>query len=322
MDQQRTRSCDPAPELPTGSGHSFGLRVSFFGVRGSTPCSGPRYRRIGGNTACVGLEVTGERAPDSPTVFFDFGTGARELADRHLRSDRPFDGVCLLTHAHWDHIQGIPFFPPLLRRPEDRVTVYSPRCETGQTLPAVLGEVMSPPMFPVRLSDLPGTFEWVEVTEGGFRIAEMEVMARLVPHTGRTVGYRVSAHGLTVTYIPDHQQPVSAPEQFFVEDGVRQLAADADLLIFDSQYTREEFDRKANWGHSTVRYAGWVAQQVGAKRLAMFHHDPAHDDETIDRLVQRAQSEIDGVEVFAAAQGESLSLEASRPFDTASPVQP
>lgn len=287
------------------------IAVTFFGVRGSSPCSGPAQQRIGGNTSCVAVDFLGSNGDDRPVLFFDFGTGARDLAARYLHPDRPFEGVCLLTHAHWDHIQGIPFFPPLLRNSDDRVTVVSPRCETGQSLHSVLNAVMSPPMFPVSIVDLPGQLRWVEAVEGTLMIAGVEVLALLVPHTGRTMGYRITAGGMSVTYIPDHQQPLAEPDGFVVAPSVRRLAEGTDLLIFDAQYTREEFARKADWGHSTVQFAAWLAQEVGAKRLAMFHHDPAHDDEMIDRLVARARAEVSDVEVFAAAQGLTVELSSS-----------
>lgn len=270
------------------------MLVEFFGVRGSCPCPSASQGRYGGNTACVVLTVAGQ-----PPVIFDLGTGLRSFGETQP-TDGSFRGTALITHIHWDHIQGLPFFVPA-DRPGAQLDIYGPAHEEG-TLAEVFDEFMRPPYFPVRFGDLRGTFRFHDVPEGDLAIGGATVMVRRVPHTGPTVGYRVTWDGATVTYISDHQAPVGLDS---VPDSVLELAQGADLLIHDAQYTRAEFAEKAHWGHCTTDYALLVAREAGARRLALFHHDPAHSDSDLDRLLRQTQdlAARSGVEVVAAAEG-------------------
>jgi len=279
------------------------LNVTFHGVRGSTPCHGDEVRRYGGNTSCVSVAAPGE----DPLVF-DLGTGLRYFG-RTLPHDGTFHGTCLLTHLHWDHTQGLPFFVPILK-PGATFDVYGPRQEDGGTVEAAMREFMAPPHFPVALEQLPGKIRFHDVGDDRFRVGGFSVTSRLIPHVGNTLGFRVEWNGISVAYLSDHQQPYDG--SFGVTDGALDLVRGADLVIHDAQYTPHEFAHKSNWGHCTIDYAVWLAAEAGAKRLALFHHDPTRHDDAIDELwaaAHRAGRES-GVDVLAAREGLVVELTA------------
>ena len=278
------------------------LNVTFYGVRGSCPCASESNARYGGNTACVALEA---EAGGEPPIILDLGTGLRRLGDRQPR-DGTFRASALVTHLHWDHVQGLPFFAPV-----DRVgaslDIYGPEQEEGP-----LGEVfdgfMRPPYFPVKFTELRGDIRFHSVISDELIIGAAKVMVRPVPHVGPTVGYRVEWGGSSVAYISDHQAPLDLRQ---VADGVLELCDGVDLLIHDAQYTPAEFAERAHWGHCTIDYAVRVAQAAGAHRLALFHHDPAHDDDRMDRMLEGARclGAMAGLdEVLAAAEGLCLTV--------------
>ena len=274
------------------------MRITFFGVRGSCPCPHRRNERYGGNTSCVVLEVPGERP-----LILDLGTGLRAFGEVQPR-DGSFAAAALVTHIHWDHIQGLPFFTPI-DRVGARLDVYGP-VQDGGTLGEVFGDFMRPPYFPVHFSELRGEIRFHDVCKEELDIGSARIVVRPVPHCGPTVGYRIEWAGVVVTYISDHQAPVSLDA---VSDEVLELCEGADLLIHDAQYTPEEFVEKAHWGHCTVDYALLVARQAGVKRLSLFHHDPAHDDDFVDGLLRAAQASArPGPIVTAAAEGRTLHL--------------
>jgi phosphoribosyl 1,2-cyclic phosphodiesterase len=237
-------------------------------------------------------------------IVFDLGTGLRAFGDTQPL-DGSFSGAALVTHIHWDHVQGLPFFPPA-DRPGARFRIYGPQQEDA-TLTEVIDDFMRPPYFPVKVGDLRGEFSFHEVLKDDFRLGQAEVVARPVPHVGPTVGYRVTWHGRVVTYISDHQAPLDLES---IAEPVLELAASADVLVHDAQYTTEEFAEKAHWGHCTIDYAVEVARRAGARQLVLFHHDPAHDDDRLDQLlaVARATAGPRGPEVVAAYEGLRISL--------------
>lgn len=270
------------------------LEVTFFGVRGSTPCSGPETARYGGNTSCVMVQVPGERP-----IVCDLGTGVRYLGNR-MGLDEPFDGTVLLTHLHWDHIQGLPFFTPILR-PGASMDIVAP-IQEGKTLAEAMDEGLAPPLFPIRMSELPGKIEYREISEGSFELGSATVTVFPVTHVGPTSGYRIDHGGASMVYISDYQQPLDGT--LSVAETVQDVCRGVDILIHDAQYDPEEFETKATWGHCTVDYAVEVAKVVEAKRLLLYHHDPAHDDDWVDRSTERARDMADGCcEVFSAAEG-------------------
>jgi phosphoribosyl 1,2-cyclic phosphodiesterase len=284
----------------TSSGGELPLNVSFHGVRGSTPCSCESNRRYGGNTACVALEI-----PGSEPVILDLGTGLRFFGETQPH-DGTFRAHALVTHLHWDHVQGLPFCVPI-NREGAQLDVYGPPQE-GLTLAEAFEEFMRPPYFPVRINDLVGDIRFHTIDDTDFAVGDAKVRARYVPHVGATFGYRVEYAGISVAYISDHQQPLDghtiAPE-------VLELADGADLLIHDAQFTIDEFALKSHWGHCTVDYALHVAREAGVRRLALFHHDPSHTDADIDRLVDGARTRgaaLGLTEVIAASEGLTLAL--------------
>lgn len=275
------------------------LRITFYGVRGSCPCPSEANRRYGGNTACVGVQ-----AGDGDPIILDLGTGLRTLGLDH-GADRDFRGAALITHMHWDHVQGLPFFPPI-HRPGSCLDIFGPRQEDGP-LGEVFSGLMRPPYFPVQYSELNGEISFHDVSQDSFVIGEAKVTARPVPHVGPTVGYRIDWNGRSLGYISDHQQPRSGHE---VADSVLELLDGVDLVIHDAQYTPAELAERSDWGHCTVDYAVWVAKEAGAKALALFHHDPGHGDAEVDKMLEwgRCLGATAGIEVTAAAEGDTLEL--------------
>ncbi|MET0908850.1 MAG: MBL fold metallo-hydrolase [Ilumatobacteraceae bacterium] len=278
------------------------MRVTFHGVRGSTPCHGREIVRYGGNTSCVSVDVPGHKP-----IVFDLGTGLRYFG-QSLSADEPLSATCLLSHLHWDHIQGLPFFKPLLKDGSD-VHIYAPVQEGDLTVEQVFADTIKPPLFPIHFTMLPGMINFHEVWHDEFTIGDdIDVMARPIPHVGNTVGYRMTWQGTSITYMSDHQMPVDGA--FNATAGAIELCRDADLLIHDAQYTPSEFADKSTWGHCTVEYAVWLAAECGVRKLALFHHDPAHHDDLMDVLAAAATDcgRKMGVEVFAAREGLVVAL--------------
>lgn len=307
--------------------------VGFFGVRGSCPCADPALNRYGGSTSCVAIEPGGGRPP----VVLDLGTGSRRLGE--LLDERFFpqgeiaagapaaaagespsapavEGAepvlelsAFVTHLHFDHVQGLPFFLPALR-PRVRLTIHGPA--DGSGLEEAFARFVRPPYFPVALADLPADIIFRELADGDVVDADgVAVTAREVPHVGRTLGYRLELGSATVAYLGDHQAPNLAGRVLTsVAAGALALAKDVDLLIHDAQYTDAEFGAKPHWGHSTLAYAVELARQSGARRLALFHHDPTHDDDTLDRLGEEAaRLAPSSLEVIMTYEGLTIELE-------------
>jgi phosphoribosyl 1,2-cyclic phosphodiesterase len=267
--------------------------VTFYGVRGSTPCSCDSNRRYGGNTSCVVIESE-HRDP----ILLDLGTGLR-FYGMNLPRDGSFRGTALVSHLHWDHVQGIPFFTPMLAE----------GARLDVSLADAVRTFIQPPYFPVEIDALPGSFEFHEVSDDVFDLDGAKVTVAPVPHCGPTVGYRIDCDGVSVAYISDHQQPGVGSTA--VSPQVLELCQGVDLLIHDAQFDPDEFEARSDWGHCTVQYAVEVAARAGARRLALFHHDPSHGDDRIDELLAEARQLADelGVEeVVAAAEGLTLSL--------------
>jgi phosphoribosyl 1,2-cyclic phosphodiesterase len=277
------------------------LNVTFYGVRGSTPCPCDANQRYGGNTSCVVLE-----SPGAEPVVLDLGTGLRYWAETQPK-DGTFAAHALVTHLHFDHVQGLPFLAPA-DRVGARFDIYAPP-QDGETLADAIEGFMRPPYFPVRWSDLRGDYRFHEVAGTDLAVGDAKVLVRDVPHIGRTNGYRVELGGAAVAYASDHQMPQDG--SFGIAAGVLELADGVDLLIHDAQYTPEEFEVKAHWGHCTLEYAVLVAKESHARKLVLFHHDPAHTDDILDGLVAEAQDAGRGMgvtEVVAAYEGLTIAL--------------
>ena len=256
---------------------SLSVDVSFHGVRGSTPCSCPTLQRYGGNTSCVSIEAEGH-----DPVVLDLGTGMRSWG-ACMSSGKALTIHALVTHLHWDHIQGLPFFTPL-QSALTALHVYGPG-DGEASMADTFGKFMSPPYFPIRVTDLPGLVEFHDTHHSDFVVDGTAIMSRPVPHCGKTNGYRVTRNGVSVAYIPDHQEPIGRPDH--VDPAVLELCADADVLIHDAQLWADELLAKAAWGHCTPEYAVEVAAQAGVRTVVLFHHDPSHCDDDLDAMTER-----------------------------------
>ena len=274
--------------------------VTFYGVRGSTPFSASTHVGFGGNTCCAVIDI-----PDEKPIILDMGSGL--FAYSRSLGDCALEATVLLTHLHWDHVAGLPFFSPVLC-PGGSLDIYGPP-DAGLTLEGAIRTLIRPPFFPVTIDDFAGDLRMHDLWCDELQVSTAKVWARPVPHTSATSGYRVEVAGKTVVYIPDHQQPIDDSTK--VADTVLELCDGADLLIHDGQYPQALFDQRAHWGHSTPDYAVEVARQSGVSSLALFSHDPSHTDEELAGIEQYAQDlgEKAGLsQVFSAREGVRIPL--------------
>jgi len=295
------------------------MRVRFWGTRGSIATPGSATNRYGGNTSCVEV-VTGSGA----RFVIDCGTGARPLgAELAENASRPISLAILLSHTHWDHIQGFPFFAPLFL-PGSRVAAYAPHGSSG-SLSKVLAGQMEFTYFPVELEQLPAEITYHDLTEGEHEIGGVRVIAQFLNHPAVTLGYRIEADGVSVLYLCDHEpfsetlwRSDAEPGRLesILHAGDRRHAefmVDADLVIHDCQYSPEEYPAKRNWGHSSYRYVVELAAAARVRHLVLTHHDPAHDDAFIEHLEQEARAVAAGrgspLEVSCAWEGLELAPE-------------
>lgn len=279
------------------------MHVRFWGTRGSIPTPGQRTAIYGGNTSCVEL-----RTKDGTTLVLDCGTGIRVLGLDMLRRPGPHRIHLLIGHTHWDHIQGFPFFTPAFL-PGTELNIYG-SAAFQRSLEDSLSGQMQYSYFPVKLQDLASRIHYTELEEGFFRIGDILVETQYLNHTAPTIAYRISSDNATIAYITDHEPFWNSPGPAFHHPGDQrhiEFLKGADLVIHDAQYTSEEYRTKVGWGHSPTDYVTDVALAANVGRLALFHHDPTHDDEAIKRMeeTQRARAAAAGsnLDVFAAAEG-------------------
>ena len=291
------------------------MRVQFWGTRGSIAKPGPSTARYGGNTSCV--EV---RSARDTLVVIDCGTGAHALGQALMASGaKRLRGHILISHTHWDHIQGIPFFDPLFVAGNEW-DVYGPK-GLGQSLRETLAGQMQYAYFPVTLDRCGAEIRYHDLVEGSFAIDDIEVSTRYLNHPALTLGYRLEADGATVVYACDHEpySRVLAGGRGDITGQDRQHAEfvrHADLLIHDAQFTAEEYPAKVGWGHSPVEYVLHLGRQAQVKRIALTHHDPLRDDDAVDRLVADARGKLRegaaALDVFAAAERQMVEVAPSR----------
>lgn len=267
--------------------------VRFFGVWGSTPLVTQDSIEFGGNTSCVVIENGSEGRP----IICDLGTGVISYGAQLAPKD--LDAAVLLTHLHFDHITGLPFFVPMLSA-KSKLEIWGRPC-ADTSLAGAIDKLISPPFFPVTIDEFPPEVTLHDTLDTEFFIDGAKVTVRTVPHTCPTNGYRIEFGDKTVTYIPDHQQPEDG--SFLIDEAVLELADGADLLIHDAQYTPELFKTRSNWGHSTAQYAVEVALRSNVSKLVLHSHDQIHND--VDLLT----IEADAIE---AAKGEDLVVIAGR----------
>jgi phosphoribosyl 1,2-cyclic phosphodiesterase len=273
------------------------MRITFWGVRGSIASPGPDTAAVGGNTSCVEVQC------GSTKLILDAGTGIRRLGDS-LLAKGPVDATILLSHLHWDHIQGLPFFVP----------AYLPSTKLGivgsgggaSSLGGVLATQMTAPVFPVRLDELGAELRLREVKSGEtFCIGEATVRAAKLNHPGGVLAYRIEHEGTSVVYATDTEHYAC------VDPTLRALAEGADVLIYDSQYTPEEYRgdggrSKVGWGHSTYVAGAELARASGVGRYVLFHHDPQRNDAGVADVERRAQGLF--ADSVAAREGLSIDL--------------
>ena len=276
------------------------MNVTFWGTRGSIATPGPETVRYGGNTSCLG--VTGDASDH--LLILDAGTGLRRLGASLAPQVAEID--LLLSHLHLDHIIGLGFFAPLFR-PDLTPRIWAPPATTS--LLDRLGRYLSPPLFPIRLRDVGCQLELRDAPDRPFRCGEFSVRAESIIHPDPAVGYRVESDRASLTYLPDHE-PALSPEFPSLLDWTSGagLAAQADLLIHDAQYTSPEYQERIGWGHSSLDDAVAFADRVEARRLVFFHHDPSRDDDAIDAMLQAGKRASRGTVVLAASEGMSLDV--------------
>lgn len=306
-----TKPFDPEALDEALAKHWWRTRVTFWGVRGSIAAPGPETVRYGGNTPCVTIEH-GE-----DMLILDAGTGLRRLGMQLMRqaAGRPLSLDMLVTHTHWDHIQGFPFFVPAYV-PGNRVRVYGPRSVDKPFARVIQGQ-QDPEYFPVALGDMAAQLEVHELRGEPVQIGPFHVETAYMNHPGVTLGFRITVGGQVITYATDTEpyrtmlaqaRPNAGEAHGREEDGrLVALARDADLYIADSQYTPDEYPGKLGWGHTSYLDAMEMALAANARRIALFSHDPMHDDEMVDRKVDHCRAIVAergaDLEVIGAHEG-------------------
>ena len=284
------------------------IRVKFWGTRGSIPAPGPNTVRYGGNTACVEVRYKGH------ILIFDAGSGIRVLGSELTNEfgNRPIGVHLFISHTHWDHIQGFPFFAPSYVA-GNRISIYSVH-GAGKPLEKVFLGQMDGDYFPVLLSDMAAELKFFEMKDE-VRIGPIAVDLEHLNHPGISVAYRVRVEGKIIVYMTDHEPFYRLhPGEFGdrAEKRITEFARGADIYIREAQYTEEEYALKKGWGHSTFNDAVRTAASAGVQRLAIFHHEPMHTDEFMDRMMEECEQTVRAgnhtFECFAAKEGDVIEI--------------
>ena len=295
------------------------MLVTFWGTRGSIAKAGPSTVRFGGNTSCVSV-----RSDAGTQLVIDCGTGAHGLGQSLVAASNgdPIDGHILISHTHWDHIQGLPFFAPLFVE-GNTWHIYGPS-GLGGSLSEILAGQMEYRYFPVEIDQLSAHVEHHDLVEGVLRIDDVTIMTRYLNHPALTLGYRIEVDGAVVVYASDHEpheQSLAAGGDLARnrhDDAHARFVSGADLLIHDAEYLGSEYGDHVGWGHSTVEYVIDLARRADVRSVALYHHDPNRTDDQIDDLLELAgayarRSGYAG-EVFAAAEGSTIEVSGDRPL--------
>ncbi|MEJ2054501.1 MAG: MBL fold metallo-hydrolase [Calditrichaceae bacterium] len=282
--------------------------LKFWGVRGSIPTPGPATVRYGGNTSCAEL-----RHKDKLFIL-DAGSGLRVFGNELMKNGSPVKASIFISHMHWDHIQGIPFFTPAFI-PGNDFTFYGGEA-AGKDLPTIIADQMDPTYFPIEMKEMGSTMNFKALYEGQYNIEGIPVETLYVNHPGNALGYKFQLDGKQLVYISDNEPFISAdkmndPNQVLLgEDSNQKLInfiTHVDVLVHDAQYTEDEYQKKVTWGHSPVEYTVDIALKAEVKKLVLFHHDPMHDDNTIDEMLEHARkfakSSGGNIEILAASEG-------------------
>ena len=277
------------------------MKVRFWGVRGSVPVAEPDSLRYGGNTSCVSVELAG-----GGRLVLDAGTGIRALGATIDPVAEPIH--ILLTHLHLDHISGLLFFAPLFH-PEADITIWGP--PGPGDLRSRLARYLSSPLSPVEIRELPAKVTFRECAPDGWRVGNAAITATQVVHRGPTLGYRIEEDHAALAYIPDHEPGLGQDLERDPSEWIsgHALACNASLLVHDAQYTEAEYAMTVGWGHSRIADACAFAWRTEAERVALFHHDPGHDDEALDAIGAEARAAWNGdAELMLAREGETIEL--------------
>lgn len=299
-------------------------KIKFWGVRGSIPTPGPRTLRYGGNTACLEIQF-----PNKPRFILDAGSGIRELGKELLKIQDPITAYVFISHFHWDHIQGLPFFKPVYK-PGNKFIIYG--CdEPDFRLHDIISFQMKPTYFPLAVEDMKAQIEFRPILEQTFTVEGVKVKTKLLNHPGYALGYRFEYGGKSIIYISDnepfyqlfHNQPLRYSQadnidlifEKFFEDKDKEMLEfirNADVLIHDTQFLPEEYSQRVTWGHSPYNYTVDLAIGANAKRLVLFHHDPDHDDDTIEEILKLSRKRLEKynhpIACIAAKEGETLEI--------------
>lgn len=298
---QPSRQPTGPQETPSNTDKDSGTLIRFWGVRGSIPTPGPDTLHFGGNTSCVEIHADGER------IILDAGTGMRALGRELMQQSagHPLELSLLLSHTHWDHIQGLPYFAPLYE-PTTRIRVFGYEgARSG--LATILSSQMESPFFPVGLADVASDLQIHEQSEMRFALGPVQVETCFANHPGICVGYRLSTSAGSIVYLPDNEppvrqqqsrasagQPADSSADFAKSEQARlqTFLKDADVLIMDAQYTEEEYRQHVGWGHGCIDDVVELAVMANVGRLFLFHHDPDHDDDDVRAMEAHAREQV------------------------------
>lgn len=296
------------------------MKVRFWGTRGSIPTPGRDTVRYGGNTPCV--EV---RLGNDELVIFDAGTGIRGLGDALMATGKPVKAYVVISHPHWDHIQGFPFFKPAFA-PGNELTIIGPRSRYV-TLRQMISDQMDKVYFPIRLNELKAKITFKPIREESLKVYDAVLTSCYVNHPSISLGYRLDAGGRSLVYISDNEpfdrdqvESVKNVEKVVVDKynkvkgdpnrRVYDFARGADILIHDSTYTPGEYEKHVGWGHSHYLFSLKVAEEARVKKLVLFHYNQSHSDDAVDGILRTCRDEIKRrrltLECLAAAEGQEL----------------
>jgi len=268
--------------------------VRFWGVRGSIACPSPQHVRYGGNTSCLEVNV------DGTSIILDAGTGIRNLGQSFLERGVKKAQI-LLTHTHWDHINGFPFFTPAYV-PDHHFEIRAGHLHDAGGVERVLAGQMARPTFPVPLTALQAELTFTDFKAGEeFKIGDVVIKTAPLQHPDGATAYRIEADGRAFVYVTDTEHVPGEPDE-----NILGLIKDANLVVYDSTYTDEEFPKHIGWGHSTWQEGVRLCKAANVERLAIFHHDPYHDDDFMDGIAEEAKAEWDGA--FVAVEGMQVDI--------------
>jgi phosphoribosyl 1,2-cyclic phosphodiesterase len=280
--------------------NNWRIKVRFWGVRGSIPTPGPSTVKVGGNTSCVEVRANNQ------LIILDGGTGMRPLG-LFLLGEMPIEGIILFSHYHWDHIQGFPFFAPFYFN-ENRFHIFGAK-GLIPSLRKVLSHQMMPPNFPIRIDQMGARIFIRKLREGKEVVwKDVRINNMTLNHPNLSISFRIDHNGASIVYATDTEHPPKG-----IDTRLVRFAEGANILIYDSQFTQEEYEGKDwtrrpkhNWGHSTPHQGINIAKSAGVEKLILFHHDPSHDDQTIWKIEEECQKEFPAT--MAAYEGMEISI--------------